>query len=110
MVTREIAEMDDSPPVKEESGQRPGGGNSLGLTPRSIQRILKKYARAAGITKDITPHTLRHTFATDLLSSGADIRAVQEMLGHSSITTTQIYTHVTNRQLGEVHKKFHGKK
>ncbi|MDP2933205.1 MAG: tyrosine-type recombinase/integrase [bacterium] len=81
-----------------------------GLTARSIQRLIKKYARAAGITKDITPHTLRHSFATDLLSAGADLRAVQEMLGHSSITTTQIYTHITNRHLGEIHKKFHGKK
>jgi len=81
-----------------------------GLTPRSIQRILKKYAQAAGITKETSPHTLRHSFATDLLANGADIRAVQEMLGHSSITTTQIYTHVTNRQLRDVHKKFHRKK
>jgi len=80
-----------------------------GLTPRSIQRIIKKYALKAGITKDITPHTLRHSFATNLLTNGADLRAVQEMLGHSSITTTQIYTHVTNRQLRDVHKKFHKK-
>jgi site-specific recombinase XerD len=82
---------------------------NIGLTPRSIQRIIKKYARLSGINKDITPHTLRHSFATDLLSNGADIRAVQEMLGHSSITTTQIYTHVTNRKLAEIHKKFHGR-
>ena len=81
----------------------------LNLTPRSIQRVIKKRALAAGITKDITPHTLRHTFATDLLQNGADLRAVQIMLGHASITTTQIYTHVTNRQLKEVHKQFHGK-
>jgi len=80
-----------------------------GLTARSIQRIVKKYARAAGITKDISPHTLRHSFATDLLINGADLRSVQEMLGHSSITTTQIYTHVTNKQLKEIHKKFHSK-
>lgn len=79
------------------------------LTPRSIERIVAKYAKAAGITKRITPHTLRHTFATDLLRSGADIRSVQAMLGHASITTTQVYTHVTNKQLKEVHKKFHGK-
>jgi site-specific recombinase XerD len=79
------------------------------LTPRSIQRIVEKYSRAAGITKEITPHTLRHTFATDLLSNGADIRAVQTMLGHENITTTQIYTHVTNRQLKDVHKAFHDK-
>ena len=80
------------------------------LTPRTIQRIVKKYATAAGITKKITPHALRHTFATDLLSSGADLRSVQEMLGHSSVTTTQVYTHLTNPQLRKVHEKFHGKK
>lgn len=79
------------------------------LTPRSIQRLVSKYARAAGLTKEITPHTLRHSFATDLLRNGADIRSVQTMLGHVSITTTQIYTHVTNRQLKDVHKTFHGK-
>lgn len=77
------------------------------LTPRSIQRIVERYAIAAGITKKITPHTLRHTFATDLLLSGADIRSVQSMLGHESITTTQVYTHITNNQMKEVHKKFH---
>lgn len=80
-----------------------------GLTPRSVQRIVEKHARAAGITKKITPHTLRHSFATDLLAAGADIRAVQTMLGHESITTTQIYTHVTNKRLRDVHKTFHGK-
>lgn len=80
------------------------------LTPRSVQRIVEKYARAAGITKNITPHTLRHSFATDLLLNGADIRSVQSMLGHSSITTTQIYTHITNQQLRDVHQAFHGRK
>lgn len=80
------------------------------LTPRSIQRMVERYARSAGITKRITPHTLRHTFATDLLMNGADIRSVQSMLGHASITTTQIYTHVTNEHLKDVHKRFHGKK
>jgi site-specific recombinase XerD len=79
------------------------------LTPRSVERIVAKFARQAGITKKITPHTLRHTFATDLLRSGADIRSVQAMLGHASITTTQIYTHVTDPQLKKVHEKFHGK-
>ena len=80
------------------------------LTPRSIQRIVKYYAAKAGIVKDVHPHTLRHSFATDLLANGADIRSVQTMLGHSSITTTQIYTHITNQQLKEIHKKFHSKK
>lgn len=81
-----------------------------GLTPRSIQRILEKYSRQAGITKHVTPHTLRHSYATDLLINGADIRSVQAMLGHESITTTQVYTHITNQQLRKVHKRFHNKK
>jgi len=77
------------------------------LTPRSIERIIKKYAIKAGITKKVTPHTLRHSFATDLLQNGADIRSVQMMLGHSSVSTTQIYTHVTDKHLRDIHKKFH---
>jgi len=80
-----------------------------GLTPRSIQRIIKKYCLIAGIVKKVSPHTLRHSFATDLLQNGADIRSVQTMLGHASITTTQIYTHITNQGLREIHKKFHKK-
>ncbi|MBI5222666.1 MAG: tyrosine-type recombinase/integrase [Candidatus Magasanikbacteria bacterium] len=79
------------------------------LTPRSVQRLVQKYARAAGITKPVTPHTLRHSYATDLLQNGADIRSVQTMLGHSSITTTQIYTHITDKELKNIYKKFHGK-
>lgn len=82
-------------------------GNFRRLTPRSVQRIIEKYVRAAGITKHVTPHTFRHSFATDLLMNGADLRSVQSLLGHSNISTTQIYTHVTDPQLREVHKKFH---
>ena len=76
------------------------------LTSRSVQRIVNKYTRLAGITKHVTPHTLRHSFATDLLMNGADLRSVQSMLGHSNIATTQIYTHVTDPHLKEVHDKF----
>lgn len=82
-------------------------GESLRLTPRSVQRLIKKYIVRAGISVDATPHTLRHTFATGLLKEGADLRSVQELLGHSNVSTTQIYTHVTNRQLKETHKKYH---
>lgn len=82
----------------------------LSLTPRSIQRLVHKYARATGITKHITPHVMRHSYATDLLMNGADIRSVQSLLGHASITTTQIYTHITNQQLRDVHKAFHAKR
>lgn len=81
-----------------------------GLTPRSIQRLIKKYAKIAGLTRKITTHSLRHSFATDLLSGGADLRAVQEMLGHKNITTTQIYTHVTDQHLREVYQAFHDRK
>lgn len=84
--------------------------NTSRLTSRSIERIVKYYAIKAGISKKLTPHVIRHCFATDLLSAGADIRSVQAMLGHSNITTTQIYTHVTDKQLHEIHKTFHGKR
>lgn len=80
------------------------------LTPRSIERIVKECAIKAGISKKVTPHVLRHSFATDLLSNGADIRSVQMMLGHANIATTQVYTHVTDAQLRDVHKKFHSKR
>jgi len=84
-------------------------GEKMRLTARSIQNIVAKYAKRSGLPIKATPHTLRHSFATDLLISGADIRSVQEMLGHESIRTTQVYTHVTNRHLKEVHKAFHGR-
>ncbi len=82
-------------------------GSDLRLTPRTIQRIVRRYATMAGIVSPVTPHTLRHSFATDLLLGGADVRAVQELLGHESITTTQIYTHFTNKELREAHEKYH---
>ncbi|MEW5907901.1 MAG: site-specific tyrosine recombinase/integron integrase [Patescibacteria group bacterium] len=84
--------------------------SNLRLTPRSIERIVKYYAIKAGISKKVTPHVIRHSFATDLLQAGADLRSVQSLLGHSNITTTQIYTHITDRQLREIHKAFHGKR
>jgi site-specific recombinase XerD len=84
-------------------------GDVTGLTRRSVERIVKRYATIAGISKKVTPHVIRHVFATDLLSNGADIRSVQAMLGHANIGTTQIYTHVTDKHLRDVHKKFHNK-
>lgn len=90
---------------KEKTKEKKNGA----LTRRSVERIVKYYAIKAGISKKVTPHIIRHCFATDLLSNGADIRSVQIMLGHANIATTQIYTHVTDKQLREIHKKFHGK-
>lgn len=92
---------------EEKSEKEP---DTLRLTPRSIQRIVKYYAIKAGISKKVTPHVIRHSFATDLLSNGADLRSVQELLGHANIGTTQIYTHVTDKHLKEIHKKFHNKR
>ncbi len=85
-------------------------GDDQPLTARSVERLVQRYARAAGIMKPVHPHTLRHSFATDLLRGGAQLREVQAMLGHASITTTQIYTHVTEQHLREAHKRFHRRK
>ncbi len=84
--------------------------DAVPLTPRSIQRIIKHYAIKAGISKKVTPHVIRHMFATDLLSNGADLRSVQMLLGHANIATTQIYTHVTDKALRDTHKKFHSRR
>lgn len=89
-------------------GRKANDGNDLRLHARAVQRLLKKHAATAGITRKVTPHVIRHSFATDLLQNGADIRSVQALLGHASINTTQIYTHVTDKHLRDVHKKFHG--
>jgi site-specific recombinase XerD len=110
-VTRYLKERKDNfrPLFIRYSGKiiEEDGGEKMRLTARSIERIVKKYVRAARIPVDATVHTLRHSFATDLLTNGADLRSVQEMLGHKNIATTQIYTHVTNKQLRDVHKSFH---
>ncbi|OGJ00903.1 hypothetical protein A3G53_02700 [Candidatus Nomurabacteria bacterium RIFCSPLOWO2_12_FULL_44_11] len=95
---------------KDSAGKKETIKDFKSLTKRSIERIVKTHAIKAGISKKVTPHVIRHMFATDLLRNGADLRSVQIMLGHSDISTTQIYTHVTDRQLLDVHKKFHNKK
>jgi len=110
-VTRYLKERKDNfkPLFIRYSGKiiEENGGEKMRLTARSIERIVKKYVRTARLPVDATVHTLRHSFATDLLTNGADLRSVQEMLGHKNIATTQIYTHVTNKQLRDVHKSFH---
>lgn len=103
---------DNLPPLfinYSRNNQADSSGDYRRLTPRSIQRIINRYTRLAGITKKVSPHTMRHSFATDLLMNGADIRSVQIMLGHSDISTTQIYTHVTDEHLREIHQKYHSK-
>lgn len=91
-------------------GRGAKSAESIRLTPRSVERIVKHYAIKAGISKKVTPHIIRHSFATDLLQNGADLRSVQALLGHANISTTQVYTHVTDKHLEEVHKAFHGKR
>lgn len=86
------------------------GEEGIRLSPRSVQRAIEKYVKKSKLPIKITPHGIRHSFATDLLTSGADLRAIQEMLGHKNVSTTQIYTHVTNPQLKEIHKKYHDKR
>ncbi|MDQ3065268.1 MAG: tyrosine-type recombinase/integrase [bacterium] len=112
-VQRYLDKRDDNvkPLFKRTSGNKKVSldGNFYRLTARSVQRLVARYAILAGITKHVSPHTLRHSFATDLLMNGADLRSVQAMLGHSNIATTQIYTHVTDPHLKEIHKKFHNK-
>jgi site-specific recombinase XerD len=91
-------------------GKKAHVGAEARVTPRVVQRLFKQYAAKAGITRKVTPHVIRHSFATDLLSNGADLRSVQALLGHAHIGTTQIYTHVTDAHLRAVHKKFHTKR
>jgi site-specific recombinase XerD len=103
-------DVDDAMFVRVAGNEMRGVKGEAGLTRRSIERIVKKYAIKAGISKKVTPHVMRHMFATDLLRNGADLRSVQMLLGHANIGTTQIYTHVTDSELKRVHKQFHNKR
>lgn len=109
---KERKDFDDAMFVQygKNTGNEEIKNKELRLTPRSVQRIMKRYATIAGITRKVTPHVIRHSFATDLLSNGADLRSVQALLGHANIATTQVYTHVTDKHLRDIHKKFHSRK
>lgn len=103
-------DLDDALFVNLSNNSKKDGSKiELRMTKRSVERIVKKHAIKAGISKKVTPHVIRHCFATDLLSNGADIRSVQTLLGHANINTTQIYTHITDKHLKEIHKKFHNR-
>jgi site-specific recombinase XerD len=104
------ARKDMSDALFVQYGKNAKNASDTRLSPRAVQRVLKSYAIKAGITRKVSPHVIRHSFATDLLSNGADIRSVQALLGHANIGTTQIYTHVTDKHLRDIHKKFHGRK
>jgi site-specific recombinase XerD len=101
-------DMDDA--LFVQYGKNAKNAKELRLSVRAVQRMMKQVAAKAGITRKVTPHVIRHSFATDLLQNGADLRSVQALLGHANIGTTQVYTHVTDKHLKEIHKKFHGKK
>ena len=103
-------DMSDALFVSYGKGNKKGLKDLPRLTPRSVERMVKQYAVKAGITRKVTPHIIRHSFATDLLENGADLRSVQALLGHANIATTQVYTHVTDKHLREIHKAFHGKR
>src|SRR3989344_4748773 len=103
-------DMSDALFVSYGKGGKGKGKDLPRLTPRSVERMVKQYAIKAGITRKVTPHVIRHSFATDLLSNGADLRSVQALLGHANIATTQVYAHVTDKHLREVHRAFHGKR
>jgi site-specific recombinase XerD len=104
------ARQDMSEALFVQLGRGGSSGRFSRLTSRSVERLVKYYAIKAGITRKVTPHVIRHSFATDLLENGADVRSVQALLGHANIATTQVYTHVTDRHLREVHRAFHGKR
>lgn len=103
-------DMDDALFIKLSKNKKGNQKEDSALSRRSVERIIKYYAIKAGISKKVTPHVIRHVFATDLLSNGADLRSVQALLGHANIGTTQIYTHVTDKHLRDIHKKFHDKR